>query len=166
MEALDQGSVEVDSLDRRTRLAGLTLSVGGFMFFAFWINSILDSPRSVNAPWPLQLAFHGVMLLFLLTGFALTASSLPLSGWQRISWQVGAGLIMVGVVVNFGLFVAGVILVGAVQVLAGRHRSAGTAMLLGSFSWLAVWFVRRASTPKIHFRSMRWSGSSRLPGWC
>lgn len=109
------------------------------MFFVIWIYPVRDSQQSSIDPWPMQLAFHGVMIVMLVGGFALSVPRISLFGWQRATWQAGAGLVAVGFVTCLGLAVVGLVMVGAVEFLSRQHRAAGTALVIGPLSWLTVW---------------------------
>jgi len=127
-------------MTKRASLASSALLLGAVMLLLFWINSVRDSDDSIiSMPWPAQVAFHGVMNLLLAAGLVWFAMHLNLSGWQRVTWQVGAGMASVGIWVNYPLMAAGLILVGVAEIASARNRGAGVALISGSLCWFAVW---------------------------
>ncbi|HEX5672210.1 MAG TPA: hypothetical protein VFY46_05755, partial [Acidimicrobiia bacterium] len=61
------------------------------------------------------------------------------TGWQRVTWQVGAGMTAVGVWINYPMMTAGLVLVAVAEIDSGRKRAAGWALVSGSLCWFAVW---------------------------
>ena len=125
---------------RRLAVEGYALLVGAVMLLMFWINSVRDSDASViSMPWQAQVAFHGAMNLLLVIGLVRLATDLNLTGWQRVTWQVGAGMAAVGIWINYPMMAAGLVLIGVAEIASRRHRAAGVAFIAGSLSWFAVW---------------------------
>lgn len=121
-------------------VAGYALLLGAVMLLMFWINSVRDSGASIiSMPWQAQVAFHGVMNLLLVIGLVRFAIHLDITGWQRVTWQVGAGMVSVGVWINLALMAAGLVLIGIAEIASGRHRAAGVALIGGSLCWFTVW---------------------------
>jgi hypothetical protein len=85
------------TMSRQVAVEGYSLLVGAVMLLMFWINSVRDSDASIiSMPWPAQVASHGVMNLLLVIGLVRFAMDSNLTGWQRVTWQVGAGMTAVG----------------------------------------------------------------------
>jgi hypothetical protein len=127
-------------MTKRASVAGSALLLGAVMLFMFWINSVRDSDDSIiSMPWPAQVAFHGVMNLLLAAGLVWFSMHLNLAGWQRVTWQVGAGMAAVGVWINYPLMTAGLVLIGVAEIASGRYRTGGWALISGSLCWFAVW---------------------------
>ena len=121
----------------RVRLTGVALILGSLMFFVFWIFSATEAEQSLIEPWPLQLAFHGAQIITLITGLVLV-SRLPLTGWIRHVWRVGALAAAIGTPLGLPLFAGGVLSMGVSAAFVPGMRVVGAAMVPGAALWLLL----------------------------
>jgi hypothetical protein len=121
--------------DRAARLAGLALVVGGIGFILFWSGSAID----LEFPWALSLAIHGATILALVTGVVgLERQEMRKAPRPRLG-QIGAALIVVGLLTILELALVGTIVLG-LSILSSHRlpHLAGLALALGGLMLLGV----------------------------
>ena len=124
-------------IDRRTA-GGAALSVGGVLFFVFWIGDILASDvLSDLKPHILQLLFFGATTVLVASGIWITTRFLSTDP-NRLPMTIGAVMAMAGLAVNFALWAVGVAVIGVSYLLDRRLRWIGVALVAGGSMWLVV----------------------------
>jgi hypothetical protein len=124
--------------DRAARLAGLALVVGGIGFILFWSASAFE----LEIPWALSLAIHGATILALVTGVVGLERQEMRKAPRPWLGQIGAALIIVGVLTVLELALVGTIVFG-LSILSSRRlpHLAGLSLACGALALLGV-FVR------------------------
>lgn len=127
----------MDMGNDRLKLGGLALVVGAVMFFVFWIGPATESDFSLIGLWQLQLLFHGVQIGLLVTGLLLTMR-LPVEGWVRHLWRIGAALAALGTPISLQVFAFGMLLLGIGTAFTPGFRLASLALVPGAWLWLVL----------------------------
>ena len=124
-------------IDRRT-LGGAALSLGGVLFFVFWIGGIVTSDLlSSLEPHILQLLFFGATIVVVAYGIWITTQFLSTEK-NRLVMTIGSVIAMVGLAVNLAVWALGVAVMGVSYVLDRRLRWIGAALAAGGSMWLVV----------------------------
>ena len=110
--------------------------VGGLGFAGFWIGSLL---KVEVVPWPVALAWHGLVILLLTVGAAGIHRSSRGSPIQTLLGWLGVALVAVGQLFALELTMLGFIVFGAAVGMGPRRPRWGGALLaLGAVAFLAT----------------------------
>jgi hypothetical protein len=124
---------------RSTNWAGVAAFAGGLGFAGFWVGSLL---KVELVPWPVALAWHGLVIVLLTVG----ASGLHRSarGSQMQTWLgwLGIALVAIGQLFALEITMIGFVVFGAAVVMVPRLSPWGGGLLvLGAIGFLATTVV-------------------------
>jgi len=124
---------------RSTNWAGVVAVVGGLGFAGFWIGSLA---KVELVPWPVALAWHGLVIVLLTIGaigIHPTARGSKMQTW--LGW-LGLALVAVGQLFALEITMTGFLVFGAAVVMAPRRsRWGGGLLALGAIGFLATTVV-------------------------
>jgi hypothetical protein len=133
--------MDTTSIRRRTSnpapVGGWALIVGGLAFALFWAGAAASTTFDVDLPWFAGLAVHGISIVTLVTGLVLLALSTLRAPSGRII-AVGAGVAVLGLLMVFPLFPAGLAVVAAGLLRDGWPREVAMTTLVGALGLLAL----------------------------
>ncbi len=121
---------------RSDRRIGVAAAAGGLGFAGFWIGSLL---KVELVPWPVALAWHGLVILLLTVGAIGIHRSAKGSQTQTWLGWLGVALIAVGQMISLEIAMLGVLLFGATVAVAPRLSQWGGVLLgLGAVGFLVT----------------------------
>ena len=121
---------------RSDRRIGVAAAAGGLGFAGFWIGSLL---KVELVPWPVALAWHGLVILLLTVGAIGVHRSAKGSQTQTWLGWLGVALIAVGQMISLEIAMLGFLLFGATVAVAPRLSQWGGVLLgLGAVGFLVT----------------------------
>ncbi len=121
---------------RSTNWAGVAAVAGGLGFAGFWIGSLL---KVELVPWPVALAWHGLVIALLTVGgigVHRSAGGSEVQAW--LGW-LGVALVAVGQLFALEVTMIGFLFFGAAVVMAPRlSRWGGGLLALGAIGFLVT----------------------------
>ncbi len=124
---------------RSTNWAGVAAVAGGLGFAGFWVGSLL---KVELVPWPVALAWHGLVIVLLTMGaigIHRTTGGSEMQTW--LGW-LGVALVAVGQLFALEITMIGFLVFGAAVVMAPRlSRWGGGLLALGALGFLATTVV-------------------------
>ena len=122
-----------------TNWAGVAAVAGGLGFAGFWIGSLL---KVELVPWPVALAWHGLVIVLLTIGAIGILRSARGSEMQTWLGWLGVALVAVGQLFALEITMIGFLVFGAAAVIAPHlSRWGGGLLALGAIGFLATTVV-------------------------
>jgi hypothetical protein len=122
-----------------TNWAGIAAVAGGFGFAGFWFGSLL---KVELVPWPVALAWHGLVIVLLTIGEIGIHRSARGSQMQTLLGWLGVALVAIGQLFSLEITMIGFLVFGAAVVMAPRlSRWGGGLLVLGAIGFLATTVV-------------------------
>jgi hypothetical protein len=121
---------------RSERWIGVAAAAGGLGFAGFWFGSLLKVDL---VPWPVALAWHGLVIVLLTVGAIGIHRSANGSRTQtRLGW-LGAALVPVGQMLSLEITMLGFLVFGVAVAMAPQlSRRGGALLALGASGFLAT----------------------------
>ena len=124
---------------RSKNWAGVAAIAGALGFAGFWIGSLL---KVELVPWPVALAWHGLVIVLLTIGAIGIHRSAPGSEMQTWLGWLGVGLVAVGQLFALEITMIGFLVFGSAVVMSPRPSPWGGGLLaLGAIGFLATTVV-------------------------
>jgi hypothetical protein len=121
---------------RSEKWTGVAAAAGGLGFAGFWIGSLM---KVELVPWPVALAWHGLVILLLTVGaIGIHRSAKGSQSQTWIGW-LGVALVAVGQMFSLEITMLGFLVFGAAVVMAPRlSRWGGWLLALGAVGFLVT----------------------------
>ena len=121
---------------RSEQWIGVAAAAGGLGFAGFWIGSLL---KVELVPWPVALAWHGLVILLLTVGAIGIQRSAKGSQTQTWLGWLGVALVPVGQMFSLEITMLGFLVFGPAVAMAPQlSRWGGALLALGATGFLAT----------------------------